>query len=65
MSLLTDDSNVDTTGSEGSSFSSPSQSVFKDPSIKSFFGFFGYTKVRWRNALQDIVVVLGCTEDAG
>jgi hypothetical protein len=64
-SLLTNKRNIDTTGSKRSPFSGPPQSIFKDPGIETIFRFLSQAKVRCSNTLQDIVVVLGGTEDAG
>lgn len=64
VKIFTDESDIDATGSKGSAFSGPPQSVFEDPSIETIFGFLGQTKVGCSNALQDVVVVLGGTKDA-
>ena len=65
MSRLTHDRNINTIVSKRSPFSGPPQSVFIYPSIESIFRLLGQANVRCGNALQDIVVVLGGTEDLG
>ena len=60
----TDESNVDTTRGEGTTFGCPINTVLGDPCVEVRFGFRGKTKIRSSDALQNVVVVLGGTEDA-
>jgi hypothetical protein len=43
---------------------SPCQSILLDPHIELVFGILSEMEVRFRNALQDVVVVLRHAEDA-
>lgn len=61
----TDECDVDATRREGPTFCGPSESVLEDPGIEVVFGVLGEAQIWGRDALQDVVVVLGGPEDAG
>jgi hypothetical protein len=61
---LTDKSNINTSFSERSTLSGPTEAILQNPGIEAIFGFLSETEVRCCDSLQYIVVVLGGTEDA-
>lgn len=61
--VLTDEGNVNTTWCQWTAFCCPSQTVLQDPSVKVVLLLLRETKAGIGNALQDIVVVLGCPEN--
>jgi hypothetical protein len=61
---LTNKSDIDTSYSERSALSSPTEAILQNPGIEAIFGFLSEAEVRCCDSLQYIVVVLGGTEDA-
>lgn len=61
----TNECDVNPSSGKRSALCGPTETVFEDPGIKIIFGILGQAKIRWSDTLQDIVVVLGCSEHAG
>lgn len=61
---ITDESNVNTTLSQGTALGGPSETIFENPGVETLLRLFREAEIGIRNALKDVVVVLGCPEDA-
>lgn len=61
---LTNEGNIHPAGCEGTALRSPSQTVLENPGVELIFSFLGQAKVRSGDALENVVVVLCCPEDA-
>ena len=59
---FTDESNVDTTGSQGAALAGPSEAVLENPRVKVVLGLLGETQTRVGDALKNVVVVLRNSE---
>ena len=60
----TDESDINTAFSEGSTLSSPPETVLENPGIESGLGLGSQPQVWIRDALEDVVVVLRRPEDS-
>ena len=62
--IRTNERDVDAPRCERAALSRPTQTILENPGVKVIFGFLGEPKVGPSNALQYVMVVLGCSEDA-
>jgi hypothetical protein len=60
----TNKSDINTTRSQWTTFGRPTQTVLEDPSIKTVPRFLRQTKIGRCDALQNVVVVFGGTENS-
>lgn len=59
---LADESDVNASCCEWSTFGSPSKTILQDPRVKVGFGLVGQAQAGISNALKDVVIVLGGPE---
>ena len=59
----TDESDIDTAFGEGSTLSGPPETVLENPGIESGLGLGSQPQVWIRNALENVVIGLGNSED--
>ena len=65
MGNRTYERDIDATLGKRATFGGPTKSIFQDPGVKIIFGFLGEAQIGCRDALEDVVIVLGCAENAG